>query len=697
MEPQAQLLEPESGSQHAATLSDFFRRYQLKQGKITRDILEGRYHIQVDVPLPEFDRRTVRAYAVADAVDTAKQLFALICPPGSVPRHNLIQPFKTLKNPHLLNLVAAGWVPLSQPEQERFVLVYERPPSKKISDLIGTVKISEDYLNKKIIAPLAMAIDQLARAGISHGAVRPDNIYMGEMPVLGDCIAVPCGYDQPFQFEPIERMQALPAGKGQGSTTQDYYALGVTVLTLLHGPDHFTGIARDALITSILREGVYTALTRSKETSEVFYDFFRGLLCPNADDRWTYTEIKPWLDGKRFNVLLPPAPVAARPFEFGDRQASSRRELAHVLNADWERILPALEGGQMAQWIAVSLRDKALSEAVSRVSRSAVELAGKNELQFNEQIMRLLLLLDPAGPIRIGPLAMHPDGMDTLCAELFMNKAEKELTLMARFIEFNLLDFWLDLQRKNPGYVISDATNAIMMKLEKLRMCIRNTGYGFGIERMVYDLNPDLPCQSPLLAGHQIATIPFLLATLDQLAPSMHGNEDPLDRHIAAFISSKANIQYEIKLHELSALPALASHRAVIALKLLAIAHQKTDNLTLPGLTHWLALRIAPALESIRSRTLRASLKQSLVERARSGSLPLLADLIINASYVTADQTGFSQAYGLYQANVLEIADCRKVGTINRASEKLGLAMAKLFAFIVLGVTAFSIFKGGLL
>lgn len=688
--------ETDSGSQSGAALSEFFRRYQLKKGEVTRDVLEGRYQIQVTNPIPEFDKRSARAYAATDSVNPSKPLFALVCHPGAMPRHNLIQAFKALESPHLLKLAAAGWVPLSQPEQERFVLIYERPPSRKLSEL-AKGKPGEEFLTKKIIAPLASAIDQLARNGIAHGSLRLDNIYMGELPVLGDCLAGPCGYDQPFMFEPLERMQALPAGKGHGSAAQDYYALAVTVLELLHGGEHFTGVTQEMLITSLLREGVYNAMTRGKEAPEIFHDFFRGLLCPNASDRWTYNEIKPWIDGKRFNVLLPPSPVAARPFEFGEKQAGSRRELAHVLASDWTRIQSVLENGQLVQWISVSLKDKELAEAAQRIGRSALELAGKNELQFNEQVMRLLLLLDPAGPIRIGALSMHPDGIDTLAAELFMNKAEKELTLLARFVEFNMLSFWLDIQRKDPAYVIPDAVNSGMMKLERLRLCIRNTGYGFGIERMLYELNPDLPCQSPLFAGHQVANIPFLLATLDQLAPSLHGSEDPLDRHIAAFIAAKANIQYEIKLHELAALPSLAMHRSVIALRLLAIAHQKTDNLTLPGLTHWLALRIAPALESIRSRTLRTSLQASLVRCARSGSLPLLAEMVINSSYPAADQSGFSQAYSLYQANALEIIGCRKEENIHRGSEKLGLAMAKLLAFIALGITAFNTFKGGML
>ncbi len=59
------------------------------------------------------------------------------------------------------------------------------------------------------------------------------------------------------------------------------------------------------------------------------------------------------------------------------------------------------------------------------------------------------------------------------------------------------------------------------MKLERLRSIIRNAGLGFGIERMLYDLNPDMPCQSPLFAQWHVATLPALLKQLDRLAPAL--------------------------------------------------------------------------------------------------------------------------------------------------------------------------------
>ncbi len=123
-----------------------------------------------------------------------------------------------------------------------------------------------------------------------------------------------------------------------------------------------------------MREGVYNALTGQKEMPEMFYDFFRGMLSQASKDRWNYRFLKPWLEGKRYNVLPPPQPQEAiRPFEFGGQLANTRRELAHILSMDWDKMAEPVGGGQITQWIAVSLRNKDLVEKVTRISRSAGE------------------------------------------------------------------------------------------------------------------------------------------------------------------------------------------------------------------------------------------------------------------------------------------------------------------------------------
>jgi eukaryotic-like serine/threonine-protein kinase len=688
--------QDKKGDSHVvAAATDFLRTYQRASATTARDALEGRYQVSLSTPLPEFDRKQARGFAATDMIDVNRRLVALVCQTGALQRHALIRPLKDNPHPHLMKLVAAGVVSLSQPAEERFVVIYERPAGKKLSELLAASKgISEDYVCKHIIAPILAAINHMSTFELSHGSINPDNIYFDEMAVLGDCITEPCGLSQPFYYEPLYRMQAHPAAKGEGSVAHDIYALAVLAMYALKGSQHFTRIEPETLLRRIMHEGPADALMGSSDFSEKFTDYFRGCLTLATSDRWNYQNVKSWLEGKRFNMLhLPPPVEAARPFEFAEAHASTRREMAHLMATHWSLIPSIIESGQLVQWISVSLRNKELAENVQRLCKSALDFPNRNDPQFSEQLMRIIILLDPPGPIRIGMLSMHADGIDSLASAFFMGNAEKELQLLVKFIEYDMIGFWLEHQKKQRHYAPQSTVNAMLLKLDKLRMCIRNAGLGFGPERLLYDLNPEMPCLSRHLSGYYVTGMDALLMRLDQLAPSLHKSDDPIDRHIAAFITSKLNIQHEVRVPELSGLPTLAVHRAIVALKLLSQAQSRVVNLSVPGLTHWLAVRILPALDVVRSKTIRNRLKIELVQQASTGSLFALSDLVFGGAFATADRDGYELARRTYNHNIKRIDAFRKGAQLGQKSDALGYKLSQLIAYIVLGLTVFHLYS----
>lgn len=681
--------ESETSKQHIAALKDFLRQYKRPDADPRRDILDGRYGINLAAPLAEFNTPSARAFAASGGSDPDKSCYALVCDVGSVQRHRAIQLLKTNRHPNILSPLASGVVHLSQPDEERFVIVYERPQGRKLSELLAshTGEINELFICKKIIAPLASALEHLSTIDVAHGSINPDTIYMHTTPVLTDCVSAPCGFNQSFCFETLERLQTLPAAKGEGGNACDYYALGVLVLYILHGPEHFASFTPDSLISALMREGPYNALMRGKENPEIFYDLFRGLLTQTATDRWNHRYLKPWVDGKRYNVLLPAIPIAsARPFEFLGQEYDTRRAVAHALYRGWDQIHTVLENGSLTQWVA-NLRNKELSEGISRLAKSAGEIHGKNDTQYAEYIMRILLLLDPAGPIRIGPLAMHVDGIDTLCASLFATKSDKGLQMLTRFIEMNMLSYWLASQRKTPEDTLPNTVNLVMAKLERLRANIRNTTLGFGPERILYELNPDMPCQSPLLKGAYVRTIPVMLAALDRLAPSISDSQDPIDRHMAAFIAGKLSVQHEIRLRELVDLPIMGTNKAVLALKLLTMADHRAGAAFFPGITHMLAIRILPVIDKMRSRTLKARLQTLLIDYAQSGALQAMGALIISSDYATAEHDGFTRAWSIFHGNAAHIESLRMGEHIETRSNHLGLMLSKFAAYGIFFIT----------
>jgi hypothetical protein len=684
-------------SQHLTVFANFLQNYHPQHGETKKDTLAERYQIDSQKSLPEFSTPYAQAYVAKDITDGGKKLFALVCHPEVVARHATLRKMQSSPHPRLLPLLATGPIWLSHQREERFALIYPQPQGKSLAQCLTekTLGINEVFLMDAIISPLVAAIEHLSLLGITHGAINPHNIYFGENVILGDCCAGPCGASQDFFCETVERLQSMPLGKGEGNNTHDYYALAALVLYLLHGPDHFSNRNPDEFITAILREGAHAALTNGKSNPDILDDFLHGILCQHSKDRWDATQIKAWLSGKRFNVLRPPLPsTSVRPFELGTIPAYSRREVAYVLHNNPSLARGALDTGQLAQWIAVSLRDKEFSETILRLGKTAADLSSGHDLQYNEYVMHILLLLDPEGPIRLGSMAFHIDGVDSLFAYLAAEKSEKDLLLLTKFIEMHMASYWLEQKQNDPGFTMTDGLHALFTKLEKLRASTRNLGLGFGVERILYELNPEMPCQSPFFDNRHIVSLPVLLMQLDQLAPAFANGQDPMDRHIAAFIACKLGIQHEIRLHDLAAIPALAAHRSVLALKLLVMAQEKSGIIRLPGLAHWLALRIAPTLEYIRSRTLRQKIKAGLLECVRSGSAIQMASVIINPGYAAEDHNGFSEAWNTFHENAKQIKAYRAGENIDALSERLGLEMAKFFAYGALAITLFVLLRG---
>lgn len=689
--------------QYATQMSEYLRRYAPDYGEVVPDMIEKRYRVNVGQPLPEYDSATATAYAAEDINEPEKRFFALVCKKGTVQRHGAIEALKKVRHPNLLVLVTTGTVTLSSTREEYFAIVYERPAGERLSVLLAAQArpLNENFIREHIIGPLTNALQQLGEAGVVHGRLNADNIYFGNAPVLGDCVSEPCGLSQIFYYEPLERLQCDPHAKGEGNGSQDFYALGVLTLYILFGPQHFAPFTPENLPRFFFRDGEMVTLTRNRDYPEGFYEFFRGLLAHSSDERWNLRFLRPWLEGKRFNIIAgaggPPATDNHRPFDAGTMVVRSRKELGHVLHTNMAALSESLENGKLAQWTSLYLRNKEIAESLSRVTR-AMSGPKNNDSATYELLMRAILQIDPHGPIRFKQLSMNVDGIGPLIAHLFATNAQSELQLLSKFISFSMADIWLEAQRniddqrvRARDFVPTASVNAVMPQLDRARQFVRNAGFGFGLERVLYDLNPQLPCQSPLVSRWHITTIPALLKKLDELAPNLANSDEPIDRHIAGFIFSKTSSMQELRLHALENFPNLANNRALLALSLMNKAQERSSNLKLPGLSHWLALRILPALDMLRSRSLRNRIKAALNHEANTGRLQQMAEMLAHTNYPAPDGAAFNRALKTYQLNKQRIAYYKNPKTAEYTSAIMGARIGKFFAYLMLIISILSV------
>src|SRR3546814_18227957 len=82
---------------------------------------------------------------------------------------------------------------------------------------------------------------------------------------------------QSAAYETIEAGMALPTARGEGTLSNDLYAVGVTLLALLTGRSPESDLTDEAVPAAKLTLGSYTALVRQARTPLTMMAVPRGL------------------------------------------------------------------------------------------------------------------------------------------------------------------------------------------------------------------------------------------------------------------------------------------------------------------------------------------------------------------------------------------------------------------------------------
>lgn len=660
------------------------------------NMIGGHFRILTQSPLPELDTTLARAFAAQDEHDPARSLYALVCSPQMPVRGNVVKALTGIAVPHLVTLHASGLAEISGLAGHRYVLVYDRPQGKNLVTLLEERQrpFPESFIMEHVVGPLASVIQALSEHGLSHGRINPHSIYFSDTVTLGECAAEPCGYSQHYQFEPPDRAQAHPAGKGESTPAQDYFSLGVLAVYLRLGDRLFEPApTHDEHILRLLRHGSYYALTHNIEFSDAMTDLLRGTLNDRPEERWTWQQFRPWATGRRYN-MLPPAqpPQSTRPFVIEQAEYSGPRDLAHGLTMHWEYTLRVLRDGNLIRWLDMSARRKDLGELLRRTTASLSDRSARSSHQNDELIARTLTMLDPQAPLTMRESRAHIAGIGGLLAEGYRSGQPQHVQRGLEMIEQGLPTVWADLYKRREE-VLPGAVTDMLWLLDRMRMVVRMPGYGFGIERVLYDLNPELACQSPLLGGHHTATLKDLLLILDGAAADTARSDPPIDRHIAGFVASRLSLTREPTLSEYANTPRLAQHRAFIALRLLEQAQDACGKPRVPRLTAWLSIALLEAVEEFHSKTARRQLQAGLTQLADNGLVGALTAFINQRAFSQSDMAGYREAIENHYQMTQEIARLRDRRHLSRTAAIGGYAVAKYIAHVALLLAALFVLK----
>ncbi len=645
-------------------------------------LVGGRFQVSASARLPHLDSPTAEAFAAEDEKEQGNVVYALVCDSSLPPRLDELQ---NLTGGNLPGIMApSGWAVVFWPPDnaERFVIVFPQPVGDRVMPRSGATitPMKEEQLVRSVIRPLFPVLADFSRRGITHRAIRADNLFFsdpaGLSVTLGECVSAPPGISQPVVYETIDRGMASPIGRGKGTPKDDLYAFGALLMVLILGHDLCETVEEQDIVNAKIATGSYAALLGRERVPIGLLEPLRGLLCDNPDDRWTIEDLERWLEGRAMTpkqVMLPAK--AQRAFQFAESGYWNLRTLANAMAHNWIDALELIQGKELVQWVQRSLSSDPQAPIIENIFYS-VEDTGPATRTKDQILFRILLALDPLGPFRYRQIVCSADALGQALAAEF---DDPEARALFRDIFLNKLpQIWLEAQPK------ARREHAPLKRtFNRLNNFVSRKGPAFGLERCLYFLNPGWPCKSQILRGRLVHALTGLLPALETIAEQGMGEQEPVDTHIAAFCAAN------MKLVPDDILKGLADEenpqtRRLAMLGLLAEVQENVGPGRLPAVASWFVDLLRPTIESVHSIPYRTALSQELEHTVQAGSLKGLLNLVNNHAARQRDRIGFSQAKALYQQAESEIAWLEAGSMTNEANVIRGSEQTSVLASALL-------------
>jgi len=602
--------------------------------------LGERFEIHPDRPLPDLRSPNAAGFVAVDRDRPTTSMFGLVCDADQPPRHDVLAALHGLRSEALLAPHEWGVVDWPATGRRHFAVIFDRPTGGRIvQSLTQTIAPThEDELIHHVLPPLIASLRELFAAGFTHRAIRPNNLFWRDAAhrtlALGECVSAPPAVLQPVVCETIESGMAMPAGRGNGSPAEDLYALGVTIIFLLFGRNLVASLSDDQILAEKIGRGSYYALLRGERLNGAIIEVLRGLLTDDPRERWNVQDVEMWLEGRRLSPKQPAlVKRAARPFEFAGHPFYTARALGYAFSRDPASAVRTLKAPDFEIWMQRSLCDEDRSKMFSAAVAEGHDVgAGGHDERL---VARVCIALDPAAPVRYKGFSAAIDGFGAALVAAFRGRGSVQQ--IAEAMGGRLPQFWFSAQSGLKPELVP-----FLKSFERLRLHLEDRRPGFGIERIVYEMNPKLHCLSPTIEAEYVIEAGDVLTALERVSEKRKDDDFQVDRHLAAFIATRyrgAGTDWFDALHHQD-----PAQRVLGALYLLARLQSFKGPTAVPALAHRLGRQLPLVIDRYHSRTRRKRLKAELPKVVGKGNLGDMLTFVDNAADRVRDIQGFQQA-----------------------------------------------------
>lgn len=607
-------------------------------------LLDDRYRVDMTRRLTHLDSPGGEAYAVRDEHDGSDRYYAILQNPAIPRRHALVTSLLGAPAANVLNPVLQKVARPAAGQPRRLITMIEMPSGPSLAIAAQRSAISAQMIRRHILPGIVKALTALHARDVCHRSIRPENIFFTsdslEDVVLGDCFTAPPASGQDACYEPLERASADPFGRGEAGVEADLYALGASLLAahLRRNPEE--GRDAERMHSSRIGQGSFWALTGGTEVPGVVGSLLRGLLNDDPDERWTLKELALWLESavpsrRSVNQLWTfSRPVTFRRQTYSDRRVLARSFAQHPLEA-----APFLRNIDFTNWIQNMVTTELFSEKLEKAidARNDADLSSSRHGD-HALVARVTAHLDPRGPVRFRGVSVCLDGIGPALACAYGEKDERKIEAFQTLFDGTVLPAILEIvAERNPDAAF------LSPKLLKATHTVRSSSPSGGVLRVLYDLNPALPCLSPHMQGNFVSSPRALLKMIDALVGSGAELSRLLDPHVLAFFASRVP-QAPRDVDRMAAVGKDPARLMGAVTDLLAFLQETLAIERLENLSRHLARGMKPLVGALKGKQRRESMLEKLEEIGNSGDICRLAKLVDLGRAKMADDQEFLRA-----------------------------------------------------
>lgn len=659
---------PDAAEENADTI------FEVKNNKY---LLKERYEIDFSTPLEWLNANGAEAYKVEDKIDSKKELFALICNNTTAPRSSLLPYLKSIDHPHLMKLVEYGIV--TTPKKSRNMsLIYRTPLGGKVFEngVPHTVLKGDAEKFKSTVIGLLSASETLKGYNITHRAIRPDNIFYRTIDktdiVLGDCLAsFPAFYQTPAS-ETIESLLAVKEGRGNGNEKNDIYSIGAICLSLYLGHELISDLSTPEAIRLKIKKGSYSALLGEDKIPNQQAAVFRGLLHDAPDQRWSYVQTYNILEAKPGSSnVTQSAEKPRKSLTIGGEKVYTSRDVAIAMQNAPAEAFELVKNGKVLDWVKNGLENEKLAAKIEKLLSSGME----NITNPDMIISRICIMIDPHLPIKAKDTVLFPDG--TPKAIFYAMKTGADLKVFYDLFGSDLIKLWYQEQEN-----MRSPANAAEFKIY-----ISRKDYGYGLDRIMYDFDEDLPCVSPLLGDEFVNGAQKILRALDHTYASRQVTTPPYDRTIIAYLRCKMGKKIDGILTDLNSNQENLQASAI--LRLYTNMQNKYGPAKLPNLAKWLVSSSMKIIKSYHNLKFQKALERELLKINKNGKLFEICEILEDEDARSKDRTDYAKAVN--EINYL-LSQKNKIVNGSHKLDDEARAMSMRFASILAVLTMIASF-----